>query len=135
MNPILEIGVFQRGGAASEEYSIGAAEAVLNGLAQANAIAWRTWNLPRLYNGSVRYEREPKGRREVWKGIKAIFRDGFADCDDLSAARAGELQASGKDTGARVYIYRSGPRTLHAVVRRSNGSIEDPSRVLGMGRK
>jgi len=135
MNPILGIGVFTGNHSKkSEEYSIGAAEAVLDGLAQANALAWRTWSLPRLYGGSVRYKREPRGRREHWQGIRAIFKQGHADCDDLAAARAGELIASGKDTGARVYIYRTGARTLHAVVRRSDGRIEDPSRILGMGR-
>lgn len=134
MNPILGIDVFNgAGGERGEEYSIGAAESVLNGLAKANALAWHTFNLPSLYNGRVRYQREPRGRREHWKGIRQIFRDGHADCDDLSAARAGELIASGKDTGARVHIYRTGPKTLHAVVKRSDGRLEDPSRRLGMG--
>ena len=133
MNPILGIGIFTSKGEKSEDYSIGAAEAVLNGLAQANAIAWTTWNLPSLYSGHVRYQREPRGRREHWQGIRTILKQGHADCDDLAAARAGELIASGKDTGARVHIYRTGRRTLHAVVRRSDGRLEDPSRVLGMG--
>ncbi len=133
MNPIVGINVFRDKSRRGEEYSIGAAEAVLQGLAEANALAITLYNLPRLYSSGVRYVRERRGKRENWQGIQGVLRSKKADCDDLSAARVGELIATGEDPLARVYIYRTGPRTLHAVVRRGNGKIEDPSRILGMG--
>jgi hypothetical protein len=135
MNPVLVLNLFKGKGRRNEQYSIAAAEAVLDGLANANVAAWRlNPNLPLLYESGVRYRREPAGQREYWKNYPAILKDRFADCDDLSAARVGELRALNIDPGARVFIYRTSPRTLHAVVKRSSGLLEDPSRVLGMGR-
>ena len=133
MNPTLALNLFQYPGRAGEQYSIEAAEQVLQGLAQANAAAWRIFpNMPRLYDSGTRYKREPAGVRETWKSYPVILKTKQADCDDLSAARVGELIAFGEDPGARVHIYRTSPRTLHAVVLRSNGQIEDPSKILGM---
>jgi len=132
MNPVLVVNLFKDKSTRGDAFSITSAEAILNGLAKSNAQAVRLYGLPSIYAGGVRYKREPRGRGERWKGIRAVLRDGFADCDDLSAARVGELIATGADPGARVHIYRTGPSTLHAVVMRSNGRIEDPSRKLGM---
>jgi hypothetical protein len=132
MNPVMVVNLFKDKSARGDAFSITSAEAILNGLARSNAQAFRLYNLPSLYASGVRYKREPRGR-EYWKGYQQILRDRFADCDDLSAARVGELIATGVDPGARVYIYRTGPTTLHAVVKRSSGRIEDPSKRLGMG--
>jgi len=55
---------------------------------------------------------------------------GGGDCEDLAAWRAAELRIAGEP--ARVVVVRSAPGVLHAVVRRANGRIEDPSRRLGM---
>ena len=103
----------------------------LEGLARIAADEVAENDLPTLYSSGVRYQREPRGVEEWLTPLQAIER-GVADCEDLAAWRAGELRASGADPGATVAIVRTGPRTLHAVVRRSDGSLEDPSRVLGM---
>lgn len=133
MNPILDINLFQYPGKKGERYSIEAAEQVLQGLAKANAAAWRLYpHMPRLYQSGTRYQRELSGTREHWKSYPVILKTKRADCDDLSAARVGELIAFGEDPGAKVHIYRTSPKTLHAVVLRSDGTIEDPSRILGM---
>jgi hypothetical protein len=58
------------------------------------------------------------------------MRRGGGDCEDLATWRAAELRAVGEP--ARVIVYRSAPSVLHAVVRRGDGRIEDPSRRLGM---
>lgn len=105
-------------------------EHALEGLARIAAEQIATGAFPLLYKSGVRYERE-RGT-EHWQTPAEVIESGRADCEDLSAYRVGELRASGADPGARVVIVRTGPRTLHAVVRRSDGSTEDPSRALGM---
>jgi len=86
--------------------------------------------LPSLYESGVRYKNEP---RDVWRHAVDVAREGWGDCEDLSAYRAAELRVSGEDPDAAVSLYRSGPNRFHAVVRRGDGTYEDPSRVLGMG--
>ncbi len=105
-------------------------EAALEGLAELAAEEHAAQQLPPLYMSGVRYERERN--TENWLTPTQVLGAGVADCEDLAAYRVGELRASGVDPGATIIIERSGPRTLHALVRRSNGDIEDPSRALGM---
>ena len=78
-----------------------------------------------LYKSGVRYRRE---RGEDWLLPSQITT--FADCEDLAAWRAAELQLRGID--AQPTIKRTGPRTWHAVVQWPDGRIEDPSKRLGM---
>lgn len=76
----------------------------------------------------------PERATEEWLPIPFLLaRGGEGDCEDLAAARAAELRVSGEDPGARAVAYRSRPKTWHAVVRRGDGTVEDPSLVLGMG--
>lgn len=92
----------------------------------------RSGRYPRLYHSGVRYQREPRGA-EDWQTVSRAYANRFADCEDLSAWRAGELVISGEDPGARAVIKRVRPGLIHCLVRRSNGVMEDPSRQLGMG--
>lgn len=87
---------------------------------------------PTLYTSGVRYERE-RGGTEHWLLPSQTYAAGRGDCEDLASWRAAELRVTGEDEGARARVIRSGPRTWHAVVERSDGRIEDPSRALGMG--
>lgn len=83
---------------------------------------------PLLYQSAVRY-RHPGKRR--WHSIAELFDKLEGDCKDLAAARCAELRYYGEDPGAAPYVYKT--RTAHryhAVVRRGDGSIEDPSRIL-----
>lgn len=82
-----------------------------------------------LYQSGVVYKREP---RDVWRHVGDVQGSGWGDCEDLAAWRAAELRVSGEDPGARVVVYQSGPRKFHAIVGRSDGTTEDPSRRLGM---
>jgi hypothetical protein len=68
--------------------------------------------------------------------IDEIDKNGYceADCEDLASLGAAEYQFSGEDPGATVFVYRTGPRMSHVVIRRSNGALEDPSIAAGMGR-
>lgn len=56
-----------------------------------------------------------------------------ADCEDLASLVAAEYRYTGEDPGATVYVYKTGPRLSHVVVKRSSGQLEDPSIAAGMG--
>ena len=106
--------------------------AALEGLTRLNVALMGATNYPPLYSAGVRYKTEP---REVWRHVADVLAEGWGDCEDLSAWRAAELRITGEDPGASVATYKSGARRYHAIVERSDGTIEDPSRELGMGRK
>ncbi|HZZ54778.1 MAG TPA: hypothetical protein VFE26_10900 [Trebonia sp.] len=57
---------------------------------------------------------------------------GWGDCDDWAPLHAATLRATGEDPGATARIVRSGEHTYHAIVERSDKSIEDPSIAAGM---
>ena len=110
----------------------GELRAALAGLVHRNVAILRDANdaVP-LYESGVVYQREPRGS-ENWLTIPELMVAGWGDCEDLAAARAAELRVSGEDPHARGDVYASAPQTFHAVVRRGDGSIEDPSLLLGM---
>lgn len=84
-----------------------------------------------LYESGVFYQQEPRGS-ERWLTPSQVVLRGAADCEDLAAWRAAELHVTGEDPGAAARAVRTGPRTWHAVVQRSDGTYEDPSAALGM---
>jgi hypothetical protein len=84
--------------------------------------------LPPLYTAGVRYSRVDPNER--WQLPSETFARRRGDCEDLAAWRAAELRLRGEP--ATVGVRRTGPRVLHAVVVRADGTIEDPSRKLGM---
>lgn len=100
------------------------------------AFAWRVQEelrvdrYPPLYQAGVRYRRE-KGSH--WAMPDEVMERGGGDCEDLSAWRIAELRESGVDPRASFVIRASGrPGLWHIAVRRGDGSLEDPSAVLGM---
>lgn len=86
--------------------------------------------LPPLYRAGVRYRPEPRGQ-ERWQVPSEVRRKGFGDCEDLAAWRVAELRRKGER--AAPYVKQTGPARWHAMVRRGDGRLEDPSRLLGMG--
>lgn len=104
-------------------------DAALEGLTRVNERLLSGGAFPPLYSAGVRYRTEP---REVWRHAADVLGEGWGDCEDLAAWRAAELRVSGEDPDAAVATYKSAPRRYHAVVLRGDGSIEDPSRQLGM---
>lgn len=110
---------------------------ILMGYARANARQYQRGDLPPLYKANVRYQREPRlpngGRANRWLTVRQIYRKKRADCEDLAAARCGELIAKGED--ARIDIKYVRPGLFHIRVKREDGSIEDPSAILGMGKE
>lgn len=89
---------------------------------------------PTLYQSGVRYRQEPF-KREDWCSIPEVIDRGWGDCEDLACWRAAELTVRGEQSSAfwEQQNTVTGRRLYHILVRRSNASIEDPSRVLGMG--
>jgi hypothetical protein len=107
------------------------ARRVLLALAGHNAAFIRAGLLPRLYESKVRYRRE-KG--ESFQDALCVLRQGWGDCSNLAAWRAAELMIVGQLAGIHVRWreYRDGLRGYHVLVRKTDGLIEDPSRLLGM---
>lgn len=90
--------------------------------------------VPSIYNAGVRYEREPWSDHEEFADLLTVLRRGWGDCDDLCAWRVAELLEQGEKASCRIYWRprRNGERMMHCQVRRGDGSIEDPSRFLGL---
>lgn len=82
--------------------------------------------------GKVEWKPEPPGD-EHFDLAPVVLRRGNGDCDDLAPWHASSLRASGVDPGARAIVRKSGEKRWHAIVQRSDGSIEDPSKAAGMG--
>lgn len=95
------------------------------------------WNLlrchwlPKLHASGVRYQMEPEGR-ERWQLPEETYWRKEGDCEDLASWRAAELVVSGEDPQARAFIRWLRPGLMHCLVLRADGSIEDPSKELGM---
>ena len=110
-------------------------QAALETSTRANQAVIEEGKIPKIktaIKGGVRWRPEPPGTGEELALAPVVLERGWGDCDDLAPWRAAELRATGEDPGARAVAVRSGPRRWHAVVRRSTGEIEDPSRWAGM---
>lgn len=80
----------------------------------------------------VIWKPEPEGD-EHFDHAGVVMRRGWGDCDDLAPWQAASLRHTGEDPDAMAVVKRSGPHRWHAIVRRGDGSIEDPSKWAGMG--
>src|SRR5207253_9225722 len=113
-----------------------AIEAVAEGLVRLNVAMMRYADgngveLPPLYESGITYRREPRGR-EWWESaedVAALATRKSGDCEDLAAYRAAELRYWDGEL-ATVAILKTARGTFHAVVRREDGTLEDPSRIL-----
>jgi hypothetical protein len=89
--------------------------------------------LPALYSGRIRYQREAPGQ-ERWQSAAETAQKGHGDCEDLAAYRLGELWRDG-ETKARARVVAITPTLRHVMVARGDGTLEDPSKRLGMAGK
>jgi hypothetical protein len=114
--------------------SPGTYSAALEGLTGVNEVLMRRDpSIPPLYSTGTRWELRPGDPSEtMWRYAPDVATQGWGDCQDLSAYRAAELRVSGADPQASVRVYPTGPNRYHAVVARGDGSVEDPSVILGM---
>ncbi len=81
----------------------------------------------------IRWKPEPPGQEHFDHAALVIGR-GWGDCDDMAPYKAATLRVTGVDPGARAVVKKSGPKRWHAIVQRSDGSFDDPSRETGMGK-
>ncbi len=85
--------------------------------------------LPDIYKTKVYYKSEPPGE-ERWLTYPVLLSTGFGDCEDLACARVGKLRQMGEKK-AKPHLYHKG-NLWHVMLKRADGSIEDPSAALGM---
>ncbi len=87
-----------------------------------------------IEHDGIRWKPEPPGA-ERFDHAGLVHRRKHGDCDDLAPWHAASLRVTGEDPGAQAIVRPSGPGMWHAIVRRSDGSIDDPSKWAGMGQK
>jgi len=90
---------------------------------------------PWLYESGAYYEVEPVGR-EDWQDWPTTMRRKSSDCEDLANMRASELFVRQGIKARPSFIWKmrpSGANLYHIQVTYPDGSVEDPSRRLGMG--
>lgn len=82
---------------------------------------------------SVCYRREKRGE-EVWQSIPALHKRKVGDCEDLTCARVAERLSVGDACrpGLKRQRRPDGSILYHVIIGNPDGSIEDPSAVLGM---
>ena len=110
-------------------------DAALEATTRLNESMMKRGEIPSFQKGlhhGIRWRPEPPGD-EHFDHAKEVLKRGWGDCDDLAPWQAASLRHSGEDPGARAIVTRSGPSRWHAVVRRGDGSIDDPSARAGMG--
>lgn len=89
---------------------------------------------PELYKSGVRYQREPRGKEE-WQDIPTALKLLRGDCEDLAAWRVAELRYKGIFAKGHLKWYHSKSAIVtlyHVLVKHPDGTIEDPSKRLGM---
>lgn len=89
---------------------------------------------PDLYASGIRYEEEPPGQ-EDWQDVPTCLRMRVGDCEDLACWRAAELRVRYGEQAYPIFNFTRRPNggyLYHIQVRRADGRIEDPSRLLGM---
>lgn len=125
----------------SEDQTGEALDVLLEALVQTNEIWWRAHpEAPPLYRWGVNYQPEPRNTPETWVGVGMIRRQRWGiDCDDWAPARAAELRVRMHEPARVIWTMRKvrgadgQPRRIyHVLVERADGTIEDPSAVLGM---
>jgi hypothetical protein len=88
---------------------------------------------PKLYAAGIRYLREGPDS-ENYQNIPRTLELKTGDCEDLAAWRIAELQEEGEDVHLviREYDEPQDETDYHLLVGRADGSVEDPSAILGM---
>lgn len=82
----------------------------------------------------IHYEREEEGH-EDWQDIPTTLALGEGDCEDLACWRAAELTVKEGIAARPIFHVKqraNGGMLYHILVQRPDGSLEDPSKKLGM---
>jgi hypothetical protein len=145
--PTIWVPLYKDGTEREREFSLAALRKLLEAMVQIN-VMWIVSHLDEfrpLYEIGARYA--PEKGTEDWLTIPAIYdavKSGKPiDCEDFAAARAAELRL-GKGVGSKTLgpvhaigdvrgrVMPNGQVRMHCFVRYPDGSVEDPSTVLGM---
>lgn len=113
-------------------------EAALEATSLANEQAILRGEVPGITDAikkGVRWKPEPYLDGEHFDLAHQVVNRNWGDCDDLAPWLAGQLRATGQDEGARARVYKTGPKRWHVVTELSDGTILDPSKWAGMGKK
>lgn len=103
---------------------------LLDCLTAINVWTRRRWPFPSIYDGALRYEREPPGV-EIWASTAALFARGYGDCEDLAADRVSELLLQGVPARNVLDLEQRTPSGDHYhVLLEHPGGLEDPSAAL-----
>lgn len=87
---------------------------------------------PKIFSSGTVYKREAPGS-DNWQDTERTLELRSGDCEDLCAWRTAELRAAGEDAHCDLLEFiDNGITFFHVRVRRGDGSIEDPSKILGM---
>ena len=115
---------------------------VMHGVAELNCYLLKQQPLPALAESGVQYQPEPFNRNLQFDELPdciTIADRGFADCAPLCCWRLAELWNAGERDANIIIYWRNvqekqghAVRTMHAQVRRADGTREDPSRLYGM---
>jgi hypothetical protein len=107
---------------------------LVEALAKANQHLMMHHPLPPLYSGHVAYDIE--GEDELFDDAAMVSNRGSGDCEDLVAYRLAELRLQGVPCEPLVTWQRAIepgiPYRFHVRIIYPNGSVEDPSAILGM---
>ncbi len=117
------------------EVSAPVLNSALESVTRLNESLLRQGKIPTCSEGikeGVRWKPEPPGE-EHFDHAGVVLRRKWGDCDDLAPWQAASLRHTGEDPNATAIVRKSGPKRWHAIVRRGDGSIDDPSRAAGMG--
>ena len=110
-------------------------DAALESVTRLNESMLSEGQIPTFEEGrkaGVRWKPEPPGEEHFDHG-KTVMRRKWGDCDDLAPWQAASLRHTGEDPEATAVVRKSGPKRWHAIVKRGDGSIDDPSKRAGMG--
>jgi hypothetical protein len=88
---------------------------------------------PPLVQSGVYYKEEKLGE-DRWQDIPRTIFLGFGDCEDIASWRVSELRNAGEKAARHAVAHRKSPFVVlyHIEVFRADGSLEDPSCMLGM---
>ncbi len=115
--------------------SEGVLNAALESVTRLNESMLKQDTIPTFERGlkqGVKWQPEPPGD-EHFDHAGVVYKRRWGDCDDLAPWHAASLRHSGEDPNANAIVTRTGPKMWHAVVKRGDGTIDDPSRRAGMG--
>lgn len=110
-------------------------DAALEATTRLNESMLKDGHVPTFDDGlkeGVKWRPEPPGD-EHFDHAQTVLHRKWGDCDDLAPWHAASLRHTGEDPEAKAIVRKSGPHRWHAIVQRSDGTIEDPSRAAGMG--